>query len=67
MAEAVEVKPAVARLRHRHSVYRRTYLGFDVGPLIRIKPDLSDWKTGDYKPLKRWPSVLSRMSLLSWA
>ena len=36
----------------------RTYLAFDVDPLIRITPDFSDWKTGNYKPLKRWRSIL---------
>ena len=38
----------------------RTYLNFDVEPYITISPDLSDWKTKNYKPLKRWPTVDSR-------
>jgi hypothetical protein len=37
----------------------RTYLGFDLDPFIRITPDFSDWKTGNYKPLKRWPPIQS--------
>jgi len=39
----------------------RTYLSFDVevAPGITIAPELSDWKTGNYKPLKRWPHVHS--------
>jgi hypothetical protein len=37
----------------------RTYLAFDVEPLLRITPDFSDWKTGNYKPLKRWRPVHS--------
>ena len=37
----------------------RTYLGFDLDPFLRITPDLSDWKTHNYKPLKRWPSLSS--------
>jgi hypothetical protein len=32
----------------------RTYLSFDVEPYITIFPELSDWKTKNYKPLKRW-------------
>jgi hypothetical protein len=36
----------------------RTYLCFEVETTgVIILPDLSDWKTGNYKPLKRWPSV----------
>lgn len=37
----------------------RTYLGFDVEPFLRITPDYSDWKTHNYKPLKRWPPLRS--------
>ena len=37
----------------------RTYLGFDIDPFIRITPDFSDWKTHNYKPLKRWPALRS--------
>lgn len=37
----------------------RTYLGFDLDPFLRITPDFSDWKTHNYKPLKRWPSIES--------
>ena len=35
----------------------RTYLGFDLDPFLRITPDFSDWKTHNYKPLKRWPPL----------
>ncbi len=38
----------------------RTYLCFDVEAVITISPDLSDWKTGNYKPLKRWQKVLGK-------
>ena len=37
----------------------RTYLGFDLDPFLRITPDYSDWKTQNYKPLKRWPRLRS--------
>ena len=37
----------------------RTYLGFDLDPFIRITPDYSDFKTGNYRPLKRWPPLES--------
>jgi hypothetical protein len=36
----------------------RTYLSFEVETGgVTILPDLSDWKTGNYKPLKRWRSL----------
>lgn len=37
----------------------RTYLGFDLDPFLKINPDLSDWKTHNYRPLKRWPTIES--------
>jgi len=37
----------------------RTYLGFNLDPFLRIAPDYSDWKTHNYKPLKRWPPLRS--------
>ena len=37
----------------------RTYLGFDLDPCLKITPDFSDWKTHNYKPLKRWPPLRS--------
>src|SRR3954470_24863359 len=32
----------------------RTSLSFDVEPCVVIVPKLADWKTGEYRPLKRW-------------
>jgi hypothetical protein len=38
----------------------RTYLCFEVEiGGVTILPDLSDWKTGNYKPLKRWRHISS--------
>jgi hypothetical protein len=36
-----------------------TYLGFGLDPFLWITPDFSDWKTHNYKPLKRWPPLRS--------
>src|SRR3954454_8926969 len=38
----------------------RTSLSFDVEACAVIVPELADWKTGEYKPLKRWRRVHSR-------
>jgi hypothetical protein len=61
IVDSVELKPS----EHGYGVgimfQDRTYLSFDVDvePRITIKPELSDWKTGNYKPLKRWPTISS--------
>jgi len=59
IVEAVEVRPMENGYGIGILFTDRTYLGFDVDPLIRIKPDYSDWKTHNYKPLKRWPAIRS--------
>jgi hypothetical protein len=35
----------------------RTYLSFDVDMGVTILPELSDFKTGEYRPLKRWRPI----------
>jgi hypothetical protein len=40
----------------------KTSLSFDVEPCVVIMPVLADWKTGEYRPLKRWRTVHSRSS-----
>ena len=35
----------------------RTYLSFDVGAAMTVSPEYSDFKTGNYKPLKRWRPI----------
>jgi hypothetical protein len=37
----------------------RTYLSFDVEMGVTIMPELSSFKTGEYKPLKRWRPIHS--------
>jgi hypothetical protein len=35
----------------------RTYLSFDVDMGVSILPELSSFKTGEYRPLKRWRPI----------
>jgi hypothetical protein len=37
----------------------KTSLTFDLAPCFQVAPVLADWKTGDYKLLKRWRYVHS--------
>ena len=43
---------------------RATNSRFDLESEISIRPELSDWKTGNYKPLKRWPPLRQRLTYL---
>ena len=61
VVEAVELTPSDTGYEIGVLFTDRTYLGFEVEPQMSftITPELSDWKTGNYKPLKRWRSVSS--------
>jgi len=37
----------------------KTALTLSIEPCFQLTPVLADWKTGDYKLLKRWRPVLS--------
>jgi len=41
----------------------RTALSFEVESRHYIFPELSDWKTRDWKVIKRWSAVRSNLSL----
>jgi hypothetical protein len=40
----------------------KTTLSFELEPCVMVYPEISNWKTGEYKPLKRWRPVHSRSS-----
>jgi hypothetical protein len=40
----------------------KTSLAFDLESCIRVFPEFINWKSGNYKPLKRWRPVQSRSS-----
>lgn len=40
----------------------KTSLSFDLESCLRVFPELINWKTGNYKPLRRWRPVHSRSS-----
>ena len=44
----------------------KTILSFNIDPHVRVYPELSDWKTGNWKGIKRWPRVQSRGSIVRW-
>jgi hypothetical protein len=37
----------------------KTSIGFEIVPCFQIVPELVNWKSGNYKPMKRWKPVHS--------
>jgi len=40
----------------------KTSLNFYLESYVRIFPELVSWKSGEYKPVRRWPAVNSKSS-----
>ena len=59
VVDGIELKPSENGYSIGIMFQDRTFLSFDVEPYITVSPELSDWKSKNYKPLKRWPTVCS--------
>ena len=59
IVEGVELMPSENGYSIGIMFQDRTFLSFDVEPFVTVFPELSDWKTKNYKPLKRWRTVHS--------
>jgi hypothetical protein len=44
----------------------KTALSFDLEPRLSAFPELSSWKTGDWRAIKRWRAIHSKTSMVSW-
>jgi hypothetical protein len=44
----------------------KTVLGFDIDSSHVVFPELSNRKTGNWKPLKKWPPIYSPISMVKW-
>jgi hypothetical protein len=44
----------------------KTALSFDLEPRLTVFPELSDWKTGNWRGIKRWQAIHSKISMVSW-
>jgi hypothetical protein len=42
----------------------KTALSFELEPCVMVYPEFTNWKSGNYRPLKRWRPVHSRSSRL---
>ena len=62
VVERVEIDPAAAAVV---IVFQdHTVLSFDIDPHVLVYPELSDWKSGNWKGIKRWPPVQSKGSIV---
>ena len=64
IVESVEVDPDVQAVVILFK--DRTALSFDLDPRLTVFPELSDWKTGNWKGIKRWPALHSKISMVKW-
>jgi len=61
IVDSVELKPSDTGYSIGLMFTDRTFLSFDIEPHIgfTIEPELSNWKSGNYRPMKRWRSLVS--------
>jgi hypothetical protein len=64
IVESVEIDPDVEAITILFQ--DKTALSFDLDPRVVIFPELSDWKTGNWRGIKRWRPLHSKISVLSW-
>ena len=62
--EAVEVDPDLTAIVVLFQ--DKTALSFDLDPCLTVFPELSDWKTGNWRGIKRWRPLHSKLSMVSW-
>jgi hypothetical protein len=59
--EAVEFSTAAENHAISLRFHDKTMLTLDIEPGFTVYADYADWKTGDHRPIKRWPPVRSRV------
>jgi hypothetical protein len=64
VVESVEVDPHVEAITILFE--DKTALSFDLEPRLTVFTEMSDWKTGDWRRIKRWRPVHSEISTVSW-
>ncbi|HKD80474.1 MAG TPA: hypothetical protein VKH81_12330 [Candidatus Angelobacter sp.] len=64
IVEQVEVDPDLQAITILFE--DRTALSFDLDPGITVYPELSDWRSGDWRGIKRWPALRSKPDTVEW-
>jgi hypothetical protein len=62
--ESVEIDPNVEAISIVFS--DKTMLSFDLDPAVVLFPQLSDFKTGNWRSIKQWPSMQSKAGMVKW-
>ncbi|HET9365130.1 MAG TPA: hypothetical protein VFP71_09005 [Candidatus Angelobacter sp.] len=62
--ESVEIDPDVQCLTILFS--DKTALSFDLDPMLVVFPELASLKTGNWRCIKRWPALRSKISMVEW-
>lgn len=64
VVESVEIDPGLQAIVILFQ--DKTALSFDLDPGLTVFPELSDWKTGNWRGIKRWPALQSKPGMVSW-
>ena len=62
--EAVEIDPDLTAITILFQ--DKTALSFDLDPALVVFPELASLKTGNWRSLKRWPALRSKISMVKW-
>lgn len=62
--ESVEIDPDVQGITILFS--DRTALSFDLDPMLVVFPELASLKTGNWRGIKRWPALRSKINMVEW-
>jgi len=62
IVESVEADPDAISIHFRD----KTALTFEVDSCHILYPELADWKTGNMRSIKQWPSIHSKPAMLRW-
>jgi hypothetical protein len=62
--ESVEIDPDVEVISILFE--DKTVLSFDLESRLVTFPELSNWKTGNWRGIKRWHPLRSKPSIVSW-
>jgi hypothetical protein len=64
IVESVEVDPQVEAITILFQ--DKTALSFEFESRLTLFPELSGWKTGNWRGIKRWRPLHSKTSMVSW-
>ena len=62
--EAVEIDPDLTAITILFQ--DKTVLSFDLDPMLVLFPELASLKTGNWRSIKRWPALRSKISMVKW-